>query len=223
MDFEYIQRAFRDINTHYSPLLLESNHLIEDKRISWPSYKAGIYGNTIYGTEYQRLIDTRQYSYLLFDKSFIQMFYEKNNNVITKAKLAYYPVPLKITNAYDDILQSAEESGLDILEDLFFGVESWLDKGIDVVNTSHIRLDYDSKVTSHSKCHLQVGAINDIRIDSQKLLNPFVFFDWIVSKLNFDEYSGLCTKQKFQADKQFHMRKFLETDIPAESHYFLSN
>lgn len=223
MDFQYIERALKDISAHYSSLLLETNHYIDDKSISWPNYKAGIYGNTIYGSEYQKLIDKRQYSFLLFDKSFIQMFYEKKDNTIIKAKLAYYPVPLKISNAYDDILESAEESGLDILEDLFFGVESWLDKGIDIVNTSHIRLDYDAKVESHSKCHLQVGAINDIRIDSQKLLNPFIFFDWIVSKLNFEEYSGLSNKEKFKADKTFHLKKYLATDISPGSHYVLSN
>ncbi|MBS3799087.1 DUF2290 domain-containing protein [Pseudoalteromonas sp. BDTF-M6] len=223
MDFQYIERALRDINSHYSSILLESNHIKENSQITWPNYRAGIFSKTVYGSEYQKLIDSKQYSFLLFDKSFIQMFYEISGQEITKAKLAYYPVPLKISNAYNDILESAEESGLDIMEDLFFGVESWVDKGIDVVNTSHIRLDYDSKVDSHSKCHLQVGAINDIRIDSEKLLNPFIFFDWIVSKLNFKEYSDLTAKAQYKQDKTFHLKKYLNVEVHPESNYYLSN
>ncbi|WP_039925397.1 DUF2290 domain-containing protein [Alishewanella aestuarii] len=223
MDFTYILRSLRDINSHYKDIILESNYIHENDIISWPNYRSGILNRKIYGSEYQKLIDSRQYSFLLFDKSFIQFFFEKEGDHITKAKLAYYPVPLKISNAYNDILESAEESGLDILEDLFFGVESWIDKGIDVVNTSHIRLDYDSRVNSHSKCHLQVGAINEIRIDSQKLLNPFVFFDWIVSKLNFEEYPSLLKNTRFQENRTFHLRNYLVTEVTQESHYYLSN
>ena len=66
---------------------------------------------------------------------------------------------MKLSGAIDDLLEVAEISGIDILEDLYLGAESWLERGIDIVNTSHIRLDYDSKVTSHCPCHIQFGGI----------------------------------------------------------------
>ncbi|WP_159117731.1 DUF2290 domain-containing protein, partial [Alteromonas sp. KUL150] len=183
-----IERAFQDINQLFADFILETNVATTASTISWNGYRSGFFSNRVYGSEYQNLIDSRQFSFLLFDKSFLQLFFEWDRNELRKAKLAYFPVPVKISNAYDDILESAEESGIDILEDLFFGVESWVDKGINVVNTSHIRLDFDASVTTHSKCHLQVGAINELRIDSKRLLNPFVFCDWILQKINLNGY-----------------------------------
>lgn len=91
------------------------------------------------------------------------------------------------------------------------------------MNTSHIRLDFDSKVSSHSKCHLQVGAINDIRIDSKKLLNPFVFFDWILKKINIEGYSGVSQRQAFLDAFRFHERKCLETALHESSSFYLAN
>src|SRR5690606_8121994 len=56
-------------------------------------------------------------------------------------------------------------------------------------NTSHLRVDYDSKVTSHNKCEIQIGAINDIRIPIDKMISPITFFDFIIKNiLRKDEY-----------------------------------
>ncbi|MEM7421086.1 MAG: DUF2290 domain-containing protein [Pseudomonadota bacterium] len=218
-----IERAFQDINQLFAGFILETNVAETASAISWNGYRSGFFSNRVYGSEYQNLIDSRQFSFLLFDKSFIQLFFEWNGNELKKAKLAYFPVPVKISNAYDDILESAEESGIDILEDLFFGVESWVDKGINVVNTSHIRLDFDSAVTTHSKCHLQVGAINELRIDSDRLLNPFIFFDWILKKLNLAGYNDVTQKQNYLNAFRFHDRKHMVTELYEQSSFYLSN
>jgi hypothetical protein len=48
-------------------------------------------------------------------------------------------------------------------------------------NNSHLRFDYDSKVTSHSKCHLQFGGINNFRLTSKFIVSPFCFFHKIIN------------------------------------------
>lgn len=50
-------------------------------------------------------------------------------------------------------------------------------------NSSHIRIDYDSKVESHNKCEIQVGAINEIRVPVDKVISPIVFFDFIIKNI----------------------------------------
>lgn len=185
MNIDQIENCLVDISNIFSNIILNTNYSVkkDQNKISWKNYHPGFKKNEVYALEYQNLIDKKQYSFLLYDNSFIQFFYEWKKDNILKARLAYYPVPLKIGNALEDLRISAEESGIDLLDDLYFGFEYWQEKGIDIVNTSHLRIDYDPIVKSHSKCHLQVGALNEIRIDSENLTNPFSFFDWIVSNI----------------------------------------
>lgn len=50
-------------------------------------------------------------------------------------------------------------------------------------NTSHFRIDYDADVTSHNKCEIQIGAINNIRLPLDKIISPVVFFDFILKNI----------------------------------------
>ncbi len=50
--------------------------------------------------------------------------------------------------------------------------------------TTRIRLDFDSKVTSHSKCYLKFASFNNLRSSSSVLLNPFIFIEWIIMHVN---------------------------------------
>lgn len=75
-----INRALQDINRLFAGFLLDTNISVSDDVVSWHGYKPGFYSNRIYGSEYQNLIDLRQYSFLLYDKS----FYSSSLNGIKK-------------------------------------------------------------------------------------------------------------------------------------------
>jgi len=72
-------------------------------------------------------------------------------------------------------------------------------------NSSHIRIDYDSKADSHHKCEMQIGAVNYIRFPLEMLISPFIFFDFIIKNLSiefsyFEKYSEIKTKSNFIAN-----------------------
>jgi len=180
----------------------------------------GIPSALVYAAEYQRLIDEKQFSFLLVDKSFFQFFFRFSNGNVVSARLAYYPAPVKISGAMDDIAEMAEKSGVDLLEELYFGAESWKERGIDVVNTSHLRLDYDPQVKSHSPCHIQFGGINEIRIPSVELINPFVFFEWVCKSTSTskDALEEIAQKVYYKSSIGYHLPRSLNVGGVDESY-----
>lgn len=224
MDLQVITRALSDIHTLFSSLLLETNHLAIDEKVSWPNYIPGVQGSLAYAAEYQRFVDQSQYSFLLRDKSFFQFYFEFKGNSIISAKLAYYPSPVKISGAMDQIIEVAETSGVDLLEEFYLGAENWVDRGIDIVNTSHIRLDYDSKVTSHAPCHFQFGGINQFRIPSKELINPFIFFEWVCENIGIDDFDEITEKPTYFQLSQYHIKRNLKTEgVKASYPHMVSN
>lgn len=211
MNRQVIERALMDISRSFSPLvIMDSNFCANQDSFSWPNYLAGIPSSLAYALEYQRLIDKKQYSFLLKDKSFFQFYFKFETGTISSARLAYYPAPLRISGAFDDIAEAAEESGIDLLEELYFGAENWIDRGIDVVNTSHLRLDYDSKVTSHCPCHLQFGGLNEFRIPSHSLINPFIFFTWVCENIRTDQLEHVFERNMFKRSNRYHLTRSQE-------------
>jgi hypothetical protein len=223
MNLQVATRALREIDACFSKIILNSNFDIRDDEISWIDYREGIDKGIAYAAVYQRLIDTKQYSFLLQDSSFIQIYFHWEANQIKKAKLAYYPTPVKISGAIDDLLESAEHSGVDLLEELYFGAESWIERGIDVVNTSYLRLDYDSGATNHAKCHIQIASLNELRIASKYLLNPFNFFTWIVEHLKFDGINDILASQRFIRSLSYHRTRNHDAQEEQNHAPFLSN
>ena len=153
-----------------------------EKCISWNKRKPGIQKNIYYAIEYQYLLDNQQYSLLLKDGSFFQFYFEFDlKDILICARLAYYPKPVK-TNHDDSSLLDAAEAALerddgDLYDHLFNWVEL-LETDIGrPANTSHIRFDYDSAVKSHSKSHLQFGAIQEFRIPSSGFPLPIAFIE----------------------------------------------
>lgn len=203
MPTQIVNRALNDINKCFSSLLLETNFNLENDIVSWPNYTPGIPTALAYAAEYQRLIDKKQFSFLLMDSSFFQFYFKFKNNTIISARLAYYPAPVKISGAFDDIAEVAEHSGVDLLEELYFGAENWVERGIDIINTSHLRLDYDSQASSHSPCHIQFGGINEMRLPSDDLINPFVFFEWICNGTGKDFVKG----HHYQHKAAYHLNR----------------
>jgi hypothetical protein len=205
-----VSRSLYDINNCFSKVILDSNINIAPNLTSWSNYEKGIYKGIVYAALYQKLLDKRQYTFLLEDNSFFQFFFEWNGNELIKARLAFYPTPVKISGALENLLESAELSGVDLIEEMYFGAEAWFERGIDIVNTSSLRVDYDSSVTSHVKCHIQLESINELRITSKHLLNPFIFFTWIISHLNLKDYDAILAGHSYVTAFNYHKTRHCE-------------
>lgn len=75
-------------------------------------------------------------------------------------------------NTLKPILEKIGQNQTDILEAVF-------NNKYHLTNTSHIRMDYDAKVTSHDKFEIQYSSINSLRIPLKKIISPFLFMDFI--------------------------------------------
>jgi len=82
-----------------------------------------------------------------------------------------------------------------------------LDYKYKITNSSHIRVDYDSDVKSHNKCEVQIGAINNIRFPLQKLISPFLFFEFIFKNIFKEEFLTLSEKQSYKTKKAISKNK----------------
>jgi len=97
-----------------------------------------------------------------------------------------------------------------------------------ITNSSHIRIDYDCNVDSHHKCEMQIGAVNYIRFPLNRLISPFLFFDFILKNLSkefehFSIYSEIKDKSYF--DTNFNISKNNELIIEnfIEDNIYLSH
>lgn len=244
MDIAKIKSLLDSIRDVHKEIILTRNYdIVSDNVISWPNYKTGIFKN-LYSKEYEHIVRNRQYSFLLKDNlGCVQFYYEFEKDQISRAKMAYYPYPVKLnedadsienhfTEVYDETLLEYyydiweifnHEFELNIndadLRTIFersqkFGnnesMENLLMARFDAkykhTNSSHIRIDFDSKATSHNKCEIQVGAINQIRIPIDKIISPIIFFDFIVKNILRDSpyYNDLSRKSKYKKMFTFH-------------------
>lgn len=205
MNLSCIKNSLDSINRLYRKLILTSNYVVEPGRTSWAGYKPGIYNKILYAREYELLLDSRQYSFLLVDKSFFQFFYEFDvDKKLTKAKLCYYPFPVECKDVDRELEEYFDDSGTTILEAYYLGMSGLRELGIIASNSSHIRLDYDNEVTSHCKGHLQYSAINELRIPLNHMFDPLIFFDFIIaqSKLKFEGcYPAIVNSQEHKTAK----------------------
>ncbi len=157
--------------------------------VSWIGYRHGIFKNQYYPLEYQWLLDNRQYSYLLSNGAFLQFYYCFDDEGLLSGRAALYPRPIPSNCTEEEIWEAAESiQDMDghFSEYLLNVVEEIEMTGTIPPNTSHIRFDYDRKVTSHEPAHLQFGGINDIRIPSDFFPTPHAFIELIS-----DAFSGL--------------------------------
>lgn len=207
-DIQAIERSLSDINSCFSKILLDTNYHKQENIFSWPNYLFGIFSSLSYVAEYQRLIDRKQYSFLLVDKSFFQFYFKfDDKGQVVAAKLSYFPAPVEISGAVDELQDVAEQSGIDLIEEYYLGVVDWLDRGIDVVNTSHLRMDYDPSARTHSQCHVQFGGINELRIPSRDLVNPFLFFDWICTSIVKRDIEDIVVKKIYKESKRYSVNR----------------
>ncbi|HIF9496499.1 TPA: DUF2290 domain-containing protein [Photobacterium damselae] len=179
----HIIQSLFNIEKVYATLIMTTNvDFTNPKVITWNNYRSGILSNISYPREYQLLVDTSQYSYLLKDNSFFQFYFDYDDkDKLTKCRLAYYPAPAFTKESIENIEEyrkSAADWLCDILDEVSIDM---LENDAKLTQNSHIRFDYDAKVQSHSKCHLQFGGINNFRIASQKLVLPFAFFTKLIA------------------------------------------
>ena len=88
-----------------------------------------------------------------------------------------------------------------------------------ITNSSHIRVDYDANVKSHHKCEIQIGAVNYIRFPLQKLISPFLFFEFIFKNIYADDFAKIIkkadykTKQAITKKRSSDISDFIEENI----------
>ena len=76
----------------------------------------------------------------------------------------------------------------------------------EITNSSHIRIDY-SPVKTHHVCEIQIGAINNIRFPLDKIVSPFLFFDFIMKNIYRKSYPSMFNNQKFKQEFNFACKK----------------
>lgn len=190
MNADYINQCLDQINNIYSDLLLTSNYYRKSRAVSWNNYSPGIFNKVLYAKEYEQLVGERQYSFLLINKSFFQFYYKFSGEGLTKAKLCFYPYPISNKEDAEDLEEYFCQSGTDILETYYFGLKELQEMGVVSTNSSHFRLDYDHEIESHCKSHAQYGGINDLRIPLDHIINPIIFFEFII-KNTFAGYGSM--------------------------------
>ena len=217
MDIKTVNDSLDVINKQFSTLIFSTQYLATSNKISWNNYSPGIYKGFTYIKEYSEIIDSRQYSFLLKDKSLFQFYYEWDDGVLLKAKLAYYPFPGSLILEADDLFDHIDElNDLDALEnnyeDELLQLATENNSTIISTNSSHLRLDYDPNAQSHPICHLQFGALNEIRIASLKLLNPMCFTHWLLEQV-FKNSSINFTALKKSPEFLYLKNRNCNTDI----------
>lgn len=182
MNIRQISQSLKNIESIFSKIILTSNYHKHGNCISWNNYKSGILKNLSYPREFQILLDHSQYSFLLKDNSFIQFYYEFNtDNKLKSCRLAYYPTP-KFSDENLQDFETYSETCNEWLSEFYYDVMmDMMQNDRSIFNNSHLRFDYDSVVSSHSKCHLQFGGINDFRLTSKYIVSPFCFFHKIIN------------------------------------------
>lgn len=159
--------------------------------ITWSGRKPGIFKNVYYPLEYQYLIDNHQYSLLLADGSFFQFFYEfDHEDILTKARLAYYPRPISTSDTLETLVTAADEA-LDrddeaLYEHIFNWVEYMEIQKKSPSNTSHVRFDYDSEVNSHAPSHIQFSGMQELRVPAEFYPLPLTFIELCLPMLTLD-------------------------------------
>jgi len=142
----------------------------------------------------------------------------------------YYDLYCYLSNKFDNVsiemnekIQSLSEMGqqLGLSKDEVY--ESWIDKKYKLVNTSHFRIDYDAKVESHHKVEIQFGGANNIRFPFEKLISPFLFFEFIVRYIFPKEFDELSTKQPYILYRGNSIKKSMPINPFVENNIFLTH
>jgi len=197
MKLETVKENLANTYLLFKDFILDKNYEEINNCISWRNYITGI-PKIIYSKEYENLIEFRQFSLMLIDRSIIQIFYYFDNKGLNKVKLAYYPVPKviqiekeEVDNYFQEAVDDALLAHYNIIYDLVKG-------DFELTNSTHIRLDFDREVKTHEKNHMQIGGINDVRFPFYSLILPFSFVDFIIKSVFPKEHSVLKLSPEYK-------------------------
>lgn len=211
----YINKL-NNISEIFKDHLYSVNFCRKANTITWSSYEPGFFKRKLYAKEYELLLNKQQYTFLFRNGSLVQFYYEFKDDYLVQAKAALYPQPITIPENSEDIREYRDESGVEIIDLYYLGVEEILDLGIEVSSNSHIRLDYDSETDAHCKMHLQFGAINDFRLASKTFPDPLLFMDLIGDILiGNDDITNIRSSDHYKAQIK-HSKTILTEDHPNE-------
>lgn len=180
----------------FRKVIIDNNTFINTNEVGWKNYRPGI-PKLVYSRQYEDLIRFRQFSFLLKDKSAIQLVYKYDDKGLEMNRLALYPFPKTINIDEDKIEEYIDESLTDALETHYILLHDLMGQNISVSNTTHVRFDYDRDVTSHSVNHLQIDGIQDLRVPFARIISPFHFVDFIVQHLFPDEYNEIIKTEAY--------------------------
>lgn len=182
MRFAQVQQGINNAIRHLAQHTQVENSCVNNSelQVSWQGRKPGIYKNAYYPIEYQKLLDNQQYSLLLTDGSFFQFYYEfSSEEELQKGRCAFYPAPIRSASTTDEMFSAAEEAmdreNLELYNHLYNWTELMESQGHKPSNTSHIRFDFDAKVKSHCRSHLQLSGIQELRIAADFFPQPLAF------------------------------------------------
>lgn len=216
---EYI-RELDVISQEMSDIVLNSNYCQVGSTVSWGDYRTGIPSGVNYLSHYRRVVDERQYSFLLAGGHAIQFYCEWDGGRIASGKQAIYPAPYVI-NGWEDEWPDFELTEEELLSDPDPESDS-VDKTIRATCWSHIRFDYDSKVESHDVSHLQHSAMNDFRVPCSKILPPFTFMMMAIQLLHRDYHRSIREKGWFIEAAARSKRQCIPVPLVDPSYPFIS-
>jgi len=147
---------------------------------------------------YMTAIKNFDYHLLLFDESFFQFEYNKNNKKV-ELRYAFFQFPFKFPS-YKEYLNlknlSFNLTGYKLKDDY----EQELNEAPRKTDYAIIRYDYSEKEYSHgvhSVSHFHIGRCDSIRISSYKLVTPLLFVIFILKQVYYDIWNQLITNPKF--------------------------
>jgi hypothetical protein len=121
MKIDDILNELETIKSTFRGKILTSNYKkIDSDVISWDDYKTGIYKN-FYAKEYEFVVRNRQYSFLLSDdKGCVQFYYFFKEDVLQKMRMAYYPYPIELNDAKDELEELYDDTNDKRLEEYYY-------------------------------------------------------------------------------------------------------
>ncbi len=223
MNIHDVIRDLEAIKKHFKKILQADQVDRSAQTISWHRYESGFSDRVSYVREYQRLLDRQQYSFLFDDSSFVQFYYEfDREGELESAKLAFYPAPVTCDDELEELIEDLAHCTPDIESILLEHIEKLESEGERPTNVSHIRLDYDSSVTTHCKAHLQFGGINNLRISSNKVLLPLTFMETVAAAFYKEHREDLLKKERYREDLKRAKRKSLASELSVAFQCYMS-
>jgi hypothetical protein len=189
----------------FRKVLTDKNFDVVSSYLGWKGYEKGI-SKLFYVNDYVKLISQRQFSCILKEnngidnqdiKGAIQIVYEFNVDTLTKVRLAFYPKPIIIEAHNIDNDSFIDTNSEEELQNIYHILSELIGISFDFTNTTHIRIDYDADVESHSKIHLQISGINELRLPMYFIPLPFHFIDFLTKHLLPLEYKQIIGKEPY--------------------------